>query len=253
MGRELPPPLFDEAALFLDVDGTLIEITSTPTQTRVDPSVRSLLEALVERLSGAVALVSGRSLAQLDALFAPLQLPSAGLHGLERRSTATGEQRRVRHSDLSLEPARTALGRWVAAHPQTLLEDKGASLALHFRLAPQFAAPARAAALAELARLGTGYQLLEGKCVVELKPAGFTKASAIEEFLREPPFAGRVPVFAGDDLSDQDALQAVDDAGGVAVAVGERVDGAYFLPHPEALREWLRSFITAVAPVQSRV
>jgi trehalose 6-phosphate phosphatase len=239
-----PPPLSSAACLFLDVDGTLVEITPTPFDTRVDEPLREMLTALATRLGGALALVSGRSLAQLDALFAPLELPAAGLHGLERRNAA-GVERRVRGADPALDPVRTRLARFVDAHPGTLLEDKGASIAVHFRLAPQFAAPARAATRAELALLGDGFCLQEGKCVLEIRPSGVSKAGAIEEFLREPPFLGRLPVFAGDDLTDEGALRAVESAGGIAIAVGCRIDGPYFLPDPAALRAWLRQFLSA--------
>jgi trehalose 6-phosphate phosphatase len=245
-----PPPLSATACLFLDVDGTLLDITPTPQQTRADERIRELLVRVSARLAGALALVSGRSLAQLDELLAPLRLPAAGLHGLERRN-ALGEERRVRSADARLEPVRTSLARFVAAHPGTLLEDKGASVAVHFRLAPQFGAAAHAAAAAELARLREGFCLQEGKCVVEIRPSGVSKASAIEEFLREPPFAGRRPVFAGDDLTDEAALRAVASAGGIAVAVGDRIDGPYFLSDPPAVRGWLASFVAA-APASSQ-
>jgi len=254
-GRDMrcaPPPLFSEACLFLDVDGTLLDITPTPFETRVDERLRELLAAVSLRLAGALALVSGRSLAQLDALFAPLKLPAAGLHGLERRN-ARGDERRVRSADPTLEPVRTSLARFVAAHPGTLLEDKGASLALHFRLAPQFASLARAAASLERARLGSGFCLQEGKCVVEIRPSGVSKSSAIQEFLREPPFAGRRPVFAGDDLTDEGALGMVRTEGGVAIAVGDRIDGPYYFENPAALRNWLRRFTAAPQASQSRV
>lgn len=246
MTSRAPPPLHDDAALFLDVDGTLLDITATPDETRVEAALLETLAAASTRLGGALALVSGRSLAQLDALFAPLMLPCAGTHGLERRS-AEGTLRRARRADPMLEPSRTALRRFVMDHPRTLLEDKGASLALHFRLAPVFGAPARAAARAELARLGAGFELQEGKCVVEIRPAGVSKARAIEEFLGEAPFAGRVPVFAGDDLTDVGALRTVETSGGIAIAVGARIDGPFSFPEPAALRAWLACFVAAPA------
>jgi len=242
-----PPPLSSTASLFLDVDGTLLDIAPTPGAVCVEPALRALLGACAQRLGGALALVSGRTLAQIDALFAPLRLPAAGLHGLERRDAA-GQWRSKAPEEPALAGARPRLERFVEAHPGTLLEDKGASLALHVRLAPRFLAPARAAALAELAALGAGFELQEGKCVLEIKPRGADKAGAIAQFLEEPPFAGRLPVFAGDDLTDAAAIRAVAAAGGIAIAVGERIEGPYAFGAPHELRAWLARFLEAPAP-----
>jgi trehalose 6-phosphate phosphatase len=238
-----PPPLHADAGVFLDVDGTLLDITATPVETRVDAQLRTLLQACAQRLGGALALVSGRSLEQIDALFAPLRLPAAGLHGLERRSG--DRERRALAPDPALDGARLRLEEFVAAHPGTLLEDKRASLALHVRLAPRFTAAAQAAIRAELATLGSAYALQPGKCVFEIKPAGASKVHAIEEFLAEPPFAGRMPIFAGDDHTDAAAIGAVAARGGIGIAVGEGIEGPYRLADPKALRRWLRDFVAA--------
>src|SRR5271155_2245182 len=129
--QALPPPSL-EWCLFLDVDGTLIEFTDSPLETFADADLKSLLGEVAERLGGAVALVSGRSIAYLDALFAPLRLPAAGLHGVERRK-ASGAVQGANYSDAQLNAARAALSAFVASHPGTLLEDKGRTLAVHFR------------------------------------------------------------------------------------------------------------------------
>src|ERR1700691_5672414 len=134
--QTLPPPSL-QWCLFLDVDGTLIELTDSPLDTFADPELKTLLGHVAERLGGALALVSGRSIGYLDALFAPLRLPAAGLHGVERRKSSGGIQG-ASYVDAQLNAARTALALFVESHPGTLLEDKGRSIAVHFRLAPQF-------------------------------------------------------------------------------------------------------------------
>src|SRR6202795_2416019 len=130
-----PPPSLDWC-LFLDVDGTLIELTETPFETHANDELKAVLREVAERLGGALALVSGRSVEYLDALFAPLRLPSAGLHGVERRK-ATGIMHGASFTDTLLDPARTALVAFVQDHPGTLLEDKGRTVAVHYRMAPQ--------------------------------------------------------------------------------------------------------------------
>src|SRR5271166_3001314 len=135
MSKNAPPAPSLDWCLFLDVDGTLLELTDTPSGVAADPVLKSLLKEVAERLGGAVALVSGRSIAYLDALFAPLQLPVAGLHGVERRK-ASGAIQGASYVDAQLNAARTALASFVAAHPGTLLEDKDRSVAVHYRMAP---------------------------------------------------------------------------------------------------------------------
>lgn len=218
----------------------MIELAETPSAVIVDASLKRLLTRVSERLGGALALVSGRSIEVLDQLFAPLVLPAAGLHGVERRS-ASGDRRGTSRSDSALESARGTLGAFAEAHPGTLLEDKGRALALHFRLAPQFEAGARQAVAAAARPLAPGYHVQEGKMVLEIKPCGVTKATAIEEFMREPPFCGRVPVAVGDDLTDQSAFRLVEALGGISMAVGHRVQGQWRFHNPAALRRWLAS------------
>jgi trehalose 6-phosphate phosphatase len=184
--------------------------------------------------------VSGRSIESLDALFAPLVFPAAGLHGVERRS-ASGERRGANYSDPALAPARLALTAFVESHPGTLLEDKGRALALHFRLAPDFEASARQAIATLVRPLAPAYHVQEGKMVLEIKPHGFTKATAIEELRREAPFAGRTPVVVGDDLTDQVGFRLVEALGGISIAVGHRVQGQWRFDNPAAVRHWLAS------------
>jgi trehalose 6-phosphate phosphatase len=234
-----PPPPSLEWCLFLDVDGTLVELTDTPSQTVSDPEIKSLLRDLSDRLHGAVALVSGRQIATLDQLFAPLRMPAAGLHGVERRR-ADGVLQGANFVDTNLDAARAKLQALVAAHPGTLLEDKQRNIAVHFRLAPQSAGEIHAAfaAIAEL--LGKHYEIQAGDMLLELKPRGFTKGTAIRAFMHEPPFSGRLPVFIGDDLTDQDGFPVVESLGGISIGVGERVQGQYHLDDVAAVRQWLK-------------
>jgi trehalose 6-phosphate phosphatase len=228
-----------EWCLFLDVDGTLIELTDSPFDTYADAELKALLAEVAERLGGALALVSGRSIEYLDALFAPLRLPAAGLHGVERRK-ATGIMHGASFVDSQLDPARVALDALVKSHPGTLLEDKGRTVAVHFRMAPQFESIIRDAVAAVASQLGSNYHIQKGSMMLEIKPRGFTKDSAIKAFMQEPPFSGRKPVFVGDDLTDQDAFKAVENRGGISIAVGDRVHGQYRLENPAAVRAWLR-------------
>ena len=228
--------------LFLDVDGTLLDIADTPAGVVVDEALKDLLSRVSERLGGAVALVSGRSIAALDELFAPLKLPAAGQHGAERRSAA-GLVSSAADDGSRLALVRAHLAAFVESNPGTLLEDKGRSLAVHFRLAPGLGDMVRRAVTEEASRVAPRYEVQEGKMVFEIKPRGFTKASAAEAFMREAPFAMRTPVFVGDDLTDESGLRFAEAAGGLAVAVGTRVRADWQLDDPKAVRRWL----TAIA------
>jgi trehalose 6-phosphate phosphatase len=234
------PAASPDLSLFLDVDGTLVELAETPTEVVVGEPLKTLLTQVSRRLEGAVALVSGRSIETLDAMFEPLVFPAAGLHGVERRG-ASGERRGASYCDPSLDPARRTLTAFVESHPGTLLEDKGRALALHFRLAPGFESRARQAVSALVRPLAPAYHVQEGKMVLEIKPQEFTKAGAIEEFLKEAPFAGRTPVVVGDDLTDQAGFRLVEGLGGISIAVGHRLQGQWRLDNPAAVRRWLAS------------
>lgn len=238
MTSSSPPAPSLEWCLFLDVDGTLIELSDTPFDARASDELKSLLNEVSERLDGAVALVSGRSIDYLDALFAPARLPSAGLHGVERRK-ASGSMHGASFKDSQLDLARAALGDLVQSHPGTLLEDKGRTIALHYRLAPQFEAELRDSVTAIAAAMGADYQVLAGSMMLEIKPRGFDKGAAVRAFLQEPPFSGRTPVYVGDDLTDLDGFRVVETCGGISIAVGDRVRGEFRLDDPAAVRAWL--------------
>ncbi len=237
MTTPAPPPSLDWC-LFLDVDGTLIELTDTPLLTHATGDLKDLLAEVAERLGGALALVSGRSIDYLDALFAPLRLPCAGLHGVERRK-ASGEMHGASFRDTQLDRARLALAAIVQSHAGTLLEDKGRTVAIHFRMAPQFESEIRDQVTAIVAGLGANYHLQGGSMMLEIKPRGFNKGGAVKAFLQEPPFNGRTPVYVGDDLTDLDGFKAVGERGGLEIAVGDRIHGQYRLADPAAVRGWL--------------
>jgi trehalose 6-phosphate phosphatase len=236
--RPRPPAPADDWALFLDVDGCLLDFADAPDAVVVPDALQATLQSLVQRLHGAVALVSGRSLASIDALFAPLRLPASGLHGVEQRSP----QRHI--AAPKAPPALAMIGeeaRQVAhGYPGALVEDKGPALALHWRAAPQAAGALRAVADAALPRL-PGYCLQHGDNVVELRPAASDKGSAILALMDEPSFRGRVPVFLGDDLTDESGFAIVNAHAGISVLVGAREPSAahYGLADPHAVRAWL--------------
>jgi trehalose 6-phosphate phosphatase len=245
------PPLPSPSAswaLFLDVDGTLLEVAERPDAVRVDPALARLMARLHRATAGALGLVSGRSVAGLDALFAPLVLPAAGQHGLERRDAAG----KVHQHPFPVPPLRRAaerLAEFAARHAGLLLEDKGANLALHYRQAPQLAEAARGAASAAAAELGAGFELQAGKMVFEIKPGGRDKGLAIEEFMREPPFRGRTPVFVGDDATDEYGFGVVNRLGGHAIKVGAGPSCARWrLGDAAEVRDWLERCAAALRP-----
>jgi trehalose 6-phosphate phosphatase len=242
-GRRNPPPsLHDGCALFLDIDGTLLELAPTPDRVRVDAGIAALLPALAQRLDGAVALITGRSMADADRLFRGLSLPIAGQHGLERRA-ADGSLHRHLPSFAGLARLRRDLTKFVAQHDGLMLEDKGTTLALHYRQAPRLASHIHRTLRSHLASaLATesGWGLQPGKGVLEVKPDGRDKGTVILEYMEESPFARRLPVFVGDDRTDEYGFVAVTVAGGWAVKVGRGPTNAnYRLPNVAAVRKWL--------------
>lgn len=216
-------------ALFLDVDGTLLDIASQPQLVEVPAFLRTALARLHRHLSGALALVSGRPVAELDHLFAPLRLPAAGAHGAHWRTHGEGALEHVHDHAL---PARVhaSLLALHEQHSELLVEDKGSSVALHYREHPRLA-PVLAAAVERIVAANPDkITVLPGKAVIEVKRSGFDKACALRTLMSAPPFAGRRPIFIGDDVTDAVALAATHAAGGIALSV-ERplgcVDGVF--------------------------
>lgn len=233
-----------DQALFLDVDGTLLEIAATPEAVQVSASLLQLLKDLEQRLGGALALVSGRSIHNLDELFAPLRLCASGIHGCERRN-AHGELTRPAFDAHALNHARAELRALVAAHPGLLFEDKGFAVAVHYRLAPELAAQVLTAMQKTCEALGERFELQAGKRVFEIRPAGWSKGTAITEFMREAPFAGRTPVFAGDDLTDEHGFEVVNELGGLSIRVGGPVQtrARLRIGSVSEMHAWLRELI----------
>jgi trehalose 6-phosphate phosphatase len=244
-----PPTLREsprDLAFFLDVDGTLLEMASRPDAVIVDWQTRDLLRALVRASEGAVAFVSGRSIATLDHLFHPIQLPSAGLHGFERRNAA-GEYFRCPLPDAaSLDHARAQLHALAERFPGVLLEDKQFALALHYRQVPAFEQKLLQVMEDIVRPLRASFETQRGRLVIELRPKGSTKADAVSAFMQEVPFRGRKPIFLGDDLTDECAFEWVNTAGGYSVAVGVERDSVAraHLPSVPAAREWLHSLLS---------
>ena len=246
-----PPPRLRAAdlALFLDVDGTLLEIECEPDAVHVPDRLRRILQRLQAASGGALALVSGRSLEQLDRLFSPLRFSAAGLHGLERRNLDRVIERAAPDPEL-FERARRRLAEFADAHEGVLLEDKGLTLALHYRKAPEAAEAAGRLAEMAVAESRGAFALLRGKMVYELKPPGVDKGRAIAAFLAEAPFAGRRPVFAGDDMTDEAGFEAVNQRGGVSVRIGEgqATAAAFGCADVAAVQTWLLELLGAGAP-----
>lgn len=229
----------DGYALFLDLDGTLLEIAERPESVCVDDSVKTLIAVLHDAFNGAAALITGRSIAGIDVLFSPLRLPVAGQHGLERRD-GNGRIHEHRESLQLLDQARVDLMRWAMQHPGVQIEDKGLSIAVHYRQVPTLGGELDAFLRGWLAGHQNGLQVQLGKMVIELKPGGRDKGMAIGEFLREMPFKGRRPVFVGDDLTDEFGFTFVNGQGGVSVKVGPGETVAqYHLADVTAVRNWL--------------
>lgn len=232
-----PPDLIQDAALFLDFDGTLVELADRPDSIAVSPQLPSLLQRLAQRLQGRVAILSGRSIADLEAHLDCKGMAVAGSHGLELR-LADGTA-----LPLAVPPGfgevRSEIAAFAAATQGLLVEEKPAGIALHYRQAPE----AEIAAIALMERIAADHDLLlqHGKMVVELRPPGADKGDALRTFMAEPPFAGARPVVVGDDLTDEHAFRAAAALSGAAVLVGpERETAAtYRLPSVAAVADWL--------------
>ena len=237
-----PPTATEQPiALFLDFDGTLVDIAPRPDDVVVSDTLKALLEALHGALGGALAVVSGRRLQDLLAHLAPVVLPAAGSHGLEYQVQAG---RSHVASDARLPDSFwQAIESFVADRPGLLLEHKGHGAALHYRQAPELRDESHAR-LAELRdRDASDFELQAGKMVWELRPAGINKGTAIERLMQEAPFAGRRPVFVGDDVTDEDAFRVVNAKGGWTIHVGDGLattEAKLGLPDVAAVDQWLR-------------
>ncbi|WP_295516284.1 trehalose-phosphatase [uncultured Pseudomonas sp.] len=232
-------------AFFFDLDGTLAELQPRPEQVFIPAETLAALERLARR--HAVAVVSGRPLAEIDGFTAPLQLPAAGVHGAEWRDP-DGEIHRVTLEPDLLAQVREHLEAALALHPELLLERKSVAFALHYRQAPEKEALVRE--LAEgIAAKHPEFKLQPGKCVFELKPAAASKGEAVARFMELRPFAGCLPVFVGDDRTDEEGFAVVNARGGLSVKVGEGETVAKArLPSVEAVARWLQDLSRDLAP-----
>lgn len=240
------PPVDDACAFFFDVDGTLADIAADAASVRLDADLPAVLLALACRAGGALAVVSGRPIEQIDRLLHPAALAAAGVHGVERRDAAG----RVTRLDLpDLAPAAAWVQAWCDRHPGARLEHKPGALALHYRGADALEAPCLAVMAQARDRVASaGLALMHGKKVVELKPAAADKGRAVHAFMAEPPFTGRRPWYFGDDVTDEHAFDAVQALGGVTVKVGPGATlAAHRLPDPDAVRQWLRALVAGGA------
>src|SRR5215207_1259523 len=233
-------PHLSEVAVLLDIDGTLIDLAPTPREVWVPPGLAKTLHRLHQRTNGALALVSGRSLNDIDLIFAPDQFPAVGGHGAEMRIEPDSES-----VDAHAPPLDKELKRRLAAiaklSPGILLEDKGYSLALHYRLAPHAEKAIYAAVSLIRADLPNApIEVLPGKCVCEIKHSGFTKATGVRELMTREPFKGRRPLFIGDDVTDETVFGIMPDYDGLAFSVGRRAKGvAGHFDAPSDVREFL--------------
>jgi trehalose 6-phosphate phosphatase len=239
-----PPAIdTDSDALFLDFDGTLVDFALRPEDVEVPPGLVDALAQSHQRLGGALALISGRALASVDSLLGTLRLPAAGVHGLElrRETTIESNDEEARH----LEPARRVIRAQISEGDPIRVEDKGGAIVLHFRGAE--AQEDRAWQIAEqAAATDEGLVPVKGHAIAEVRPRAVTKAGAILRLMEAAPFAGRRPIFAGDDVTDEDGFRAAQAAGGYGVKVGSPehpgggvTDAHYGLPDVPALRSWL--------------
>lgn len=242
--RPPPPALTADDALFLDVDGTLLAFADHPEKVAPDPSLRMLLASVQQHLDGALALLSGRPVSQLQTMFAPLRLPMAGLHGAQLLATADAQ------------PAESDTAAWLhalhqramhlaRAHPGVLIENKDQALALHWRNAPQAGDAVIAFAQAQLPQL-SGVRLQPGNHVIEFVGSGHDKGRALQALMQHAPFKGRRPLFVGDDLTDEHGFAAAQQLGGIGVLVGQRESSQArcALRDISAVHAWLRAAIT---------
>lgn len=229
---------FRADALFLDFDGTLAEIAPAPDLVHFSPETRHVIDALCKSFSGAVAVVTGRNISEIDGHMAPLKLPIAGLYGLVHR-TAAGDIVDFPVVGKALARASAELKIMVEQHPGLLLEFKGQTIALHYRSRPDLGA-ACYEAVRNAVRDRPGLKMIEGKMVVEITPSGADKGRAVQDFLREQPFKGRRPIYAGDDVSDEDAFAVVNALGGITIKIGLGATAARYRANDiSELSSWL--------------
>ncbi len=229
--------------MFLDFDGTLVDLAPSPEEINVPPELPRLLQELATDFAGALAIFTGRTLANLDRHLG-IHLPAAGQHGVQRRLKADEQPQEIPLP--SLDGARSRLHELIAAWPRLLVEDKGSTLAVHYRADPGAREQVHALFEEIVAASGNTLEIQEGKYVYELRPAGVDKGVALNAFMQTPPFAGCLPLVVGDDVTDEAAFEAALRAGGSAVKVGEGVTCApWSIASPYKVRIWLQAMLEA--------
>jgi trehalose 6-phosphate phosphatase len=233
-------PHLNQTAILLDIDGTLLDLAPTPREVWVPPGLSKTLNRLLARTSGALAMVSGRSLNDIDLIFAPDQFPAVGGHGAEMR-VQTDSESVATHAPPMDKELKRRLAAIAKLSPGILLEDKGYSLALHYRLAPHAEkAIYEAVSLIRADLPNAPIEVLPGKCVCEIKHSGFNKATGVRELMTHEPFKGRRPLFVGDDVTDESVFAIMSELGGMAFSVGRRAKGvAGHFDDPSDVRAWL--------------
>ena len=227
-------------ALYLDIDGTILDLAPSPEAVEVPVWMVPLLQQLSGKLDGAVAFVSGRTIAAIDHLFRPLTFPAVGVHGGEVR-TADGKIVIDGQLSTQLQAAEPLLQQAIARIRGVQLENKRSVIALHYRSVPERGREVLKIAELVASGLGSEFGVLMGKCVVEIRPRHLTKGSAIRRLMERAPFRDRIPIFAGDDTTDEDAFEVVNGLGGISLRVGEEIPTAakFRLATPDQLRGWL--------------
>lgn len=232
-----------DPALFLDLDGTLLEFALDPADVAVPDRLHAILGKLPAATGGAIAFVSGRTLADIDRLLGAGRFPLAAVHGLERRD-ANGRLRSAIGDRSEFERMQAAIEAIAADYPDASLEHKGVTLAVHYRRCPGIEHELVERVEEALVGVGSQLKLMRGKMVLEIKPAEGDKGTAIAAFMEEAPFAGRTPVFIGDDVTDEDGFRAVNELGGISVKVNSGSSDARFrLPGTQAVIDWLDELV----------
>jgi len=229
-------------AVLLDVDGTILDLAPTPLEVVVPPDLTVALERLAKRVGGALAFVSGRPLAELDLFFAPLKLPSIAVHGAELRLADGSVRRATTFLDPQLKAEITSIA---DDRPGVVIEDKGYSIAVHYRQAPHLGHEVRDDVSAVCARFSSArLEILPGKSVVEVKQPSFNKGTAVRELMQHAPFEGRRPIFIGDDITDEAAFEVLPEFDGIGFSVGREVQGiAGMFETPGDVRRWIAEMV----------